>query len=265
MINATATPARHVRNMRRLPTRAPSTSSSSAAQTRSPAIRAGTRSATYRVRGMPTQHSAFTPRSRWRSTNGALRTADPPAARSFPRPAREGRSNGAQRPTSCSSSATSARIPIRATPPTAARSPISRIATSGALARQTPDRRESGRTEWHRVVLFRNLRRDRRRVPEEGRQVYIEGSLRTQRYAVQKASGATAPTSSRAEMQMLGGGASSVVESTGSAARESTPEAPQSPPSSRVARPAAVPTMASTTRHPFASPHHASQLELALS
>ncbi len=83
-----------------------------------------------------------------------------------------------------------------------------RIATSEAWKdKQTGESQE--RTEWHRVVMFGRLAEIAGEYLKKGRQVYIEGSLRTSKYTDREGVERYTTDIIANEMQMLGGGAGS--------------------------------------------------------
>ena len=62
------------------------------------------------------------------------------------------------------------------------------------------------RTEWHRVKLFGRLAEIAGEYLKKGRQVYIEGSLRTDKYTDKQGVERYSTDIIASEMQMLGGG-----------------------------------------------------------
>lgn len=79
-----------------------------------------------------------------------------------------------------------------------------RIATSEQWTdKQSGEKQE--RTEWHRVVLFGRLAEIAGEYLKKGRQVYIEGSLRTDKYTDKDGIERYTTDIVAAEMQMLGG------------------------------------------------------------
>ncbi|WP_329741304.1 single-stranded DNA-binding protein [Dyella sp. A6] len=79
-----------------------------------------------------------------------------------------------------------------------------RIATSESwMDKQSGERQE--RTEWHRVKLFGRLAEIAGEYLKKGRQVYIEGSLRTDKYTGQDGVERYSTDIIGNEMQMLGG------------------------------------------------------------
>jgi single-strand DNA-binding protein len=79
-----------------------------------------------------------------------------------------------------------------------------RLATSEAWKdKQTGENQE--RTEWHRVVLFGKLGEIAGEYLKKGRQVYIEGSLRTNKYTDKDGIERYSTDIVANEMQMLGG------------------------------------------------------------
>ncbi|ANB16855.1 single-stranded DNA-binding protein [Dokdonella koreensis] len=80
-----------------------------------------------------------------------------------------------------------------------------RLATSESWRdKQTGENQE--RTEWHRVVLFGKLGEIAGEYLKKGRQVYIEGSLRTNKYTDKDGVERYTTDIVANEMQMLGGG-----------------------------------------------------------
>ena len=79
-----------------------------------------------------------------------------------------------------------------------------RLATSENWKdKQTGENQE--RTEWHRVVLFGKLGEIAGEYLKKGRQVYIEGSLRTNKYTDKEGVERYSTDIVANEMQMLGG------------------------------------------------------------
>ena len=79
-----------------------------------------------------------------------------------------------------------------------------RLATSEAWKdKQTGENQE--RTEWHRVVLFGKLGEIAGEYLKKGRQVYIEGLLRTNKYTDKEGIERYTTDIVASEMQMLGG------------------------------------------------------------
>ncbi|NUR22807.1 single-stranded DNA-binding protein [Frateuria sp.] len=80
-----------------------------------------------------------------------------------------------------------------------------RIATSEQWTdKQSGEKQE--RTEWHRVKLFGRLAEIAGEYLKKGRQVYIEGSLRTDKYTDKDGIERYSTDIIASEMQMLGGG-----------------------------------------------------------
>ena len=80
-----------------------------------------------------------------------------------------------------------------------------RIATSETWTdKQSGEKQE--RTEWHRVKLFGRLAEIAGEYLKKGRQVYIEGSLRTDKYTDKDGIERFSTDIIANEMQMLGGG-----------------------------------------------------------
>ncbi len=89
-----------------------------------------------------------------------------------------------------------------------------RIATSEQWRdKQTGENQE--RTEWHRVVLFGKLGEIAGEYLKKGRQVYIEGSLRTNKYTDKEGVERFTTDIVANEMQMLGGGGAGGAEGGG--------------------------------------------------
>ena len=70
--------------------------------------------------------------------------------------------------------------------------------------KQTGERKEA--TEWHRVKLFGKLGEIAQEYLKKGRQVYIEGSLRTSKYTGKDGVERYSTDIVARDMQMLGGG-----------------------------------------------------------
>lgn len=80
-----------------------------------------------------------------------------------------------------------------------------RIATSESWTdKESGDKQE--RTEWHRVKLFGRLAEIAGEYLKKGRQVYIEGSLRTDKYTDKDGVERFSTDIVASEMQMVGGG-----------------------------------------------------------
>lgn len=80
-----------------------------------------------------------------------------------------------------------------------------KVATSESWKdKQTGEAQE--RTEWHRVKFFGRLAEIAGEYLRKGRQVYIEGSLRTDKYTDKEGVERYTTDIIAAEMQMLGGG-----------------------------------------------------------
>jgi single-strand DNA-binding protein len=100
-----------------------------------------------------------------------------------------------------------------------------RIATSEQWKdKQSGEQQE--RTEWHRVVMFGRLGEIAGEYLRKGRQVYIEGSLRTNKWQDRDGNDRYTTEIVARDMQMLGG-----RESGGSASFDSGPPPAQSAPS----------------------------------
>lgn len=111
-----------------------------------------------------------------------------------------------------------------------------RIATSESWTdKQTGQKQE--RTEWHRIKFFGKLAEIAGEYLKKGRQVYVEGSLRTDKYTDKEGVERFSTDIIGNEMQMLGGapgergdrpaqgGANQYRESSGGGARARAPAA----------------------------------------
>ena len=100
------------------------------------------------------------------------------------------------------------------------------VATSESWTdKQTGEKQE--RTEWHNVSMFGKLAEIAGEYLKKGRQVYIEGSLRTEKYTGQDGMERYSTKVIANEMQMLGGmGGESGMGGAG-APRERTQPAPR--------------------------------------
>ena len=77
------------------------------------------------------------------------------------------------------------------------------VATKARFTDRNGERQE--RTEWHRVVAFGKLADNCQRLLSKGRQVYIEGCLRTRQYEAKDGSGPRYRTEIIAlQLRMLG-------------------------------------------------------------
>lgn len=79
--------------------------------------------------------------------------------------------------------------------------------------KQTGERKEA--TEWHRVVFFNRLAEIAGEYLRKGRQVYIEGSLRTRKWQGQDGQDRYTTEIVASDMQMLGGRAEGSMGSGG--------------------------------------------------
>ena len=79
-----------------------------------------------------------------------------------------------------------------------------RVATAETWNDKQSGQRQE-RTEWHRVVLFGKLGEIAQEYLRKGRQVYIEGSLRTKEYTDKEGIKRYATEVIATDMQMLGG------------------------------------------------------------
>lgn len=96
-----------------------------------------------------------------------------------------------------------------------------RLATSSV--RKDKDGNQTERTEWHRVKLFGKLGEIAGEYLKKGRQVYIEGSIRYDKFTGQDGVEKYFTDIVADEMQMLGGG-----DKSESASRPQRQEAPKS-------------------------------------
>ena len=77
------------------------------------------------------------------------------------------------------------------------------VATKARFTDRNGERQE--RTEWHRVVAFGKLADNCQRLLSKGRQVYVEGRLRTRQYQAKDGSGTRYRTEIVAlQLRMLG-------------------------------------------------------------
>jgi len=97
------------------------------------------------------------------------------------------------------------------------------VATSESWRdKQTGENQE--RTEWHRVVFFNRLAEIAGEYLRKGRQVYIEGSLRTRKWQGQDGQDRYTTEVVASEMQMLGGrGGEASARPAGGGFRDSQP------------------------------------------
>jgi single-strand DNA-binding protein len=104
-----------------------------------------------------------------------------------------------------------------------------RIATSESWRdKQTGENQE--RTEWHNVVFFNRLAEIAGEYLRKGRQVYIEGSLRTRKWQGQDGQDRYTTEVVASEMQMLGGrGDEAPARQSPGGFRENAPPARQAP------------------------------------
>jgi len=94
-----------------------------------------------------------------------------------------------------------------------------RIATSESWKDKTSGEQQE-RTEWHNVVFFGRLAEIAAEYLRKGRQVYVEGSLRTRKWEGKDGSDRYTTEIVASEMQMLGGRA-------GGGGFDSAPSQPQ--------------------------------------
>jgi single-strand DNA-binding protein len=105
-----------------------------------------------------------------------------------------------------------------------------RIATSESWTdKQTGQKQE--RTEWHRVKFFGRLAEIAGEYLKKGRQVYVEGALRTDKYTDKEGVERYSTDIIANEMQMLGGGGErGAGESMGGPRPERAERAPRGAP-----------------------------------
>jgi single-strand DNA-binding protein len=97
-----------------------------------------------------------------------------------------------------------------------------KIATSESWKdKQTGDKKEA--TEWHRVVFFRQLAEIAGKYLKKGSSVYVEGSLKTRKWADKDGNDRYTTEISGSEMKMLGGRQDSGGESAPRQPQESRP------------------------------------------
>jgi len=113
---------------------------------------------------------------------------------------------------------------------------VTRISLATTSSRKDRDGNTQERTEWHRVVFFGKLGEIAGEYLRKGRQVYIEGSIRYDKYTGQDGVEKYSTDIVANEMQMLGGRDG---ESGGSGYQERAPRPQQSVPAQRA--PAAAP------------------------
>ena len=102
--------------------------------------------------------------------------------------------------------------------------------------KQTGEQQE--RTEWHRVKMFGRLAEIAGEYLKKGRQVYIEGSLRTDKYTDKEGIQRYSTDIIANEMQMLGGGGEGGGNRDGGQRMErGTPRGPQAVPQRTAAAP----------------------------
>lgn len=82
---------------------------------------------------------------------------------------------------------------------------ITRISLATTSVRKDRDGNQQERTEWHRVVFFGKLGEIAGEYLRKGSQVYVEGSLRYEKYTGQDGVEKYSTDIIASEMQMLGG------------------------------------------------------------
>jgi len=103
-----------------------------------------------------------------------------------------------------------------------------RVATNESWKdKQTGQTQE--RTEWHRVVMFGRLAEIAAEYLKKGRQVYIEGQLRTRKWQGQDGQDRYTTEIVAREMQMLGGRGEAAGEAPVAAPAEKPPTAQTAP------------------------------------
>jgi single-strand DNA-binding protein len=88
---------------------------------------------------------------------------------------------------------------------------VTKVSLATTSVRKDREGNTQERTEWHRVTCFGKTRRNRRRIPAKGSQVYVEGSIRVRQYTGQDGTERYSTDIIADEMQMLGGRAEAVV------------------------------------------------------
>jgi len=106
---------------------------------------------------------------------------------------------------------------------------VTRISLATTSVRKDRDGNTQERTEWHRVVFFGKLGEIAGEYLRKGRQVYVEGSIRYDKYTGQDGVEKYSTDIIADEMQMLGGRDG---DSGGGSYQERAPR-PQSPPAQR--------------------------------
>jgi len=117
---------------------------------------------------------------------------------------------------------------------------VTRISLATTSVRKDRDGNSQERTEWHRVVFFGKLGEIAGEYLRKGRQVYIEGSIRYDKYTGQDGVEKYSTDIIADEMQMLGG-RDSDSGGGGYQERASRPQAPARAPAA-AAPPAATAT-----------------------
>jgi len=116
---------------------------------------------------------------------------------------------------------------------------VTRISLATTSVRKDRDGNTQERTEWHRVVFFGKLGEIAGEYLRKGRQVYVEGSIRYDKYTGQDGVEKYSTDIVADEMQMLGGREGD----SGGGYQERAPR-PQSPPAQRRPAPPAAPAQA---------------------
>jgi len=116
---------------------------------------------------------------------------------------------------------------------------VTRISLATTSVRKDRDGNTQERTEWHRVVFFGKLGEIAGEYLRKGRQVYVEGSIRYDKYTGQDGVEKYSTDIIADEMQMLGGRDG---DSGGGGGYQERAPRPQSPPAQR--RPQSAPPSA---------------------
>jgi len=103
---------------------------------------------------------------------------------------------------------------------------VTRISLATTSARKDRDGNTQERTEWHRVVFFGKLGEIAGEYLRKGRQVYIEGSIRYDKYTGQDGVEKYSTDIIANEMQMLGGREADTSSAGGYQERAPRPQQP---------------------------------------
>jgi len=118
---------------------------------------------------------------------------------------------------------------------------VTRISLATTSVRKDRDGNTQERTEWHRVVFFGKLGEIAGEYLRKGRQVYVEGSIRYDKYTGQDGVEKYSTDIVADEMQMLGGRDGESGGYQERAPRQPSASAQRRPQSSTPAAPAQVP------------------------